>query len=49
MGNSRELYISERFAAGSLAGAISQTIIYPMEVSSAWLKSTSTVKYGPFI
>ena len=29
---SRELWISERFAAGSMAGAISQTAIYPMEV-----------------
>jgi len=32
-GINRELGISERFAAGSLAGAISQTVIYPMEVS----------------
>ena len=32
-GINRELGISERFAAGSLAGAISQTAIYPMEVS----------------
>jgi len=31
-GINRELGITERFAAGSLAGAISQTAIYPMEV-----------------
>lgn len=27
-----ELTVSERFVAGSSAGAISQTVIYPMEV-----------------
>lgn len=31
---SNELEVYERFAAGSSAGAISQTIIYPMEVRS---------------
>ncbi|VDN02680.1 unnamed protein product [Thelazia callipaeda] len=31
-GNDHELQISERLAAGSSAGVISQTIIYPMEV-----------------
>lgn len=30
---SRELSIYERFCAGSLAGGVSQTIIYPLEVS----------------
>ena len=33
-GTNRDLGISERFMAGSLAGAISQSVIYPMEVSS---------------
>ena len=31
-GSNRDLYIQERFAAGSMAGAISQSAIYPMEV-----------------
>lgn len=30
----RELTIYERFVAGSFAGGFSQTIIYPLEVSS---------------
>lgn len=34
MGSSQEtLGISERFVAGSLAGVIAQSSIYPMEVS----------------
>ena len=32
----RELAIYERFAAGSFAGAFSQSMIYPLEVS-LWL------------
>ena len=32
--NTRELTIYERFVAGSFAGSFSQTIIYPLEVSS---------------
>lgn len=32
--NTRELTIYERFVAGSLAGGISQTAIYPLEVCS---------------
>ena len=31
-GINRELGVPERFCAGSMAGAISQTAIYPMEV-----------------
>ena len=30
--DSQELLVRERFVAGSLAGAISQSAIYPMEV-----------------
>jgi solute carrier family 25 phosphate transporter 23/24/25/41 len=30
--NTRELSIYERFVAGSVAGGISQTVIYPLEV-----------------
>ena len=33
-GSDHDLGIPQRFAAGSLAGAISQTVIYPMEVCS---------------
>lgn len=36
-GNStRELSIYERFVAGSVAGGISQTVIYPLEVCSLY-------------
>jgi len=34
-GCSRELGIAERFVAGSLAGAIAQSAIYPLEVCDA--------------
>jgi solute carrier family 25 phosphate transporter 23/24/25/41 len=34
--NTRELTIYERFVAGSLAGGISQTAIYPLEVCSLY-------------
>ena len=37
-GTNRELGLAERFCAGSIAGAISQSVIYPMEVRSATLK-----------
>ena len=33
----------ERFAAGSTAGAIAQTSIYPMEVSSSFIFSCDSV------
>ena len=31
-GESKEIGIFERFAAGSTAGAVAQTCVYPMEV-----------------
>lgn len=31
--HTRELTMFERFAAGSIAGGISQTVIYPLEVN----------------
>ena len=34
----RETTVIERFCAGSMAGAISQTIIYPMEVIRGYSK-----------
>lgn len=44
-GANRELHISERFAAGSLAGAISQSTIYPMEVLKTRLALRKTGQY----
>lgn len=44
-GANRELHISERFAAGSLAGAISQSVIYPMEVLKTRLALRKTGQY----
>ena len=41
----RELSILERFAAGSLAGGISQTAIYPLEVILKNLKLFLTIHY----
>ncbi|XP_023234013.1 calcium-binding mitochondrial carrier protein SCaMC-3-like [Centruroides sculpturatus] len=38
----RELSIYERFMAGSIAGGISQTVIYPMEVRGSEFSSIST-------
>ena len=32
-----EVTVIERFAAGSSAGAVSQTIIYPMEVNASFV------------
>lgn len=45
-GQSRELSIQERFCAGSAAGAISQTIIYPMEVLKTRLALRRTGQYS---
>lgn len=45
-GINRELGISERFAAGSMAGAISQTAIYPMEVLKTRLALRKTGQYS---
>ncbi|XP_054710447.1 calcium-binding mitochondrial carrier protein SCaMC-2-like [Uloborus diversus] len=45
-GNSEhELSIYERFAAGSMAGCISQTVIYPMEVLKTRLALRKTGQY----
>ncbi|KFM73996.1 Calcium-binding mitochondrial carrier protein SCaMC-2-A, partial [Stegodyphus mimosarum] len=41
----RELGIYERFAAGSLAGGISQTVIYPLEVLKTRLALRKTGQY----
>lgn len=41
----RELDIHERFIAGSLAGGISQTVIYPMEVLKTRLTLRKTGEY----
>jgi len=45
----REIRIEERFLAGSLAGAISQTVIYPLEVikTRLALRKTGTNKMCP--
>nr|CAD7195420.1 unnamed protein product [Timema douglasi] len=46
MGNQkRDLPIHERFVAGSLAGAISQTVIYPLEVMKTRLALRKTGQY----
>jgi len=36
-GCSRDLGIAERFVAGSLAGALAQSAIYPLEVQYYWV------------
>ena len=36
-GCSRDLGIAERFVAGSLAGAVAQSAIYPLEVQYCWV------------
>ncbi|CAG2108304.1 unnamed protein product, partial [Medioppia subpectinata] len=41
----RELYIYERFCAGSIAGCISQSVIYPMEVLKTRLTLRRTDQY----
>lgn len=43
--NTRELSIYERFVAGSLAGGISQTVIYPLEVLKTRLALRKTGQY----
>lgn len=42
----RELGIYERFAAGSMAGGISQTVIYPLEVLKTRLALRKTGQYS---
>lgn len=42
--SSRELRIEERFLAGSVAGAFSQTLIYPLEVVKTRLALRKTGK-----
>ena len=42
----RELKLSERFCAGSLAGGVSQTVIYPMEVMKTRLALRKTNEYS---
>lgn len=46
---SRELSIYERFCAGSLAGGVSQTIIYPLEVMKTRLALRKTGQYKSII
>lgn len=49
-GNStRELSIYERFVAGSVAGGISQTVIYPLEVCSLYLISNRSQSHVHFL
>lgn len=43
--STRDLTIYERFAAGSLAGGVSQTIIYPLEVMKTRLALRKTGEY----
>ncbi|GAB1602492.1 calcium-binding mitochondrial carrier protein SCaMC-2-like [Argonauta hians] len=43
--DNEELRVAERFVSGSLAGAISQTIIYPMEVLKTRLAVRKTGQY----
>ena len=42
----RDLLMSERFLAGSLAGGVSQTVIYPMEVMKTRLALRKTNEYS---
>jgi len=42
----RDLLISERFCAGSLAGGVSQTVIYPMEVMKTRLALRKTNEFN---
>ena len=49
-GNSNhELQIQERFFAGAIAGGISQTVIYPMEVLKTRLCLRKTGQYGGIV
>lgn len=45
----RELEIQERFMAGSIAGGISQTVIYPMEVLKTRLTLRKTGQYSGIV
>lgn len=45
----RELTIYERFAAGSIAGGISQTVIYPLEVMKTRLALRKTGEYRSIV
>ncbi|PNF40992.1 Calcium-binding mitochondrial carrier protein SCaMC-2 [Cryptotermes secundus] len=47
--NTRELSIYERFVAGSLAGGISQTAIYPLEVMKTRLALRKTGEFSSII
>ena len=42
----RDLTIRERFCAGSLAGGVSQTVIYPMEVMKTRLALRKTNEFS---
>ena len=41
----RDLYIHERFLAGSFAGAVSQTVIFPLEVMKTRLALRKTGEF----
>ena len=45
----RELQLYERFLCGSLAGGISQTVIYPLEVrpDNIYIDQTFEIEYNP--
>lgn len=45
-GDKGELNIFQRFVCGSMAGAISQSVIYPMEVLKTRLCLRATGQYG---
>ncbi|XP_069705504.1 mitochondrial adenyl nucleotide antiporter SLC25A24-B [Periplaneta americana] len=47
--NTRELSIYERFVAGSLAGGISQTVIYPLEVMKTRLALRKTGEFSSIV
>ncbi|KAJ9598293.1 hypothetical protein L9F63_011033 [Diploptera punctata] len=47
--NTRDLSIYERFVAGSLAGGISQTVIYPLEVMKTRLALRKTGEYSSIL
>ncbi|KDR20496.1 Calcium-binding mitochondrial carrier protein SCaMC-2, partial [Zootermopsis nevadensis] len=47
--NTREVTIYERFVAGSLAGGISQTIIYPLEVMKTRLALRKTGEFNSIV
>lgn len=45
-GEGRELQVHQRLLAGSTAGVIAQTTIYPMEVSPLFLATIHAVVLG---